>query len=333
LDTYSDYRQLGAPSAARRVVAMGFFDGLHAGHRSLVETAIKQARDETGPDTAWGAAGALTFWPHPLKLLHPHDAPPLLMTLEEKRLGMAGLGLDFLVVQPFTDGFSRLSPAAFLEEVLVNGMKADVVVVGFNFRFGRDGYGTSSWLSDHAGRMGIKVIVIDPVTIDGEVVSSSAVRDHVREGRVERAAVLMGRSYAMKGKVRRGEGRGRALGYPTANVTHCPDVVVPAHGVYAVVCAFRHGEKPRRMWGVANVGCRPTFNPQAEGSRSSAVLEVHLPGFAGELYGTEVEVEFKRFLRPERAFPDAQALMRQIAFDVARAAEAFREFYIPWESV
>ncbi len=322
------------PSGGRgRVVAVGFFDGVHLGHQRLLQLAVEAARVGGGEGGGRGPdrmpAGALTFWPHPMNVLRPAEAPPLLMTLEEKERAIAHQGLDFLLVQPFTPDFARLSPRAFLEDVLVDAMAAETIVVGFNFSFGAGGSGNANWLAGEARRRGLRAVVVPPVAIDDEVVSSSTIRDHIREGRVERAAALLGYPFHVRGTVRHGDGRGHTIGFPTANVTFPEGIVAPAAGVYAVDCVFAPADGagsspgPVVIAGVANVGRRPTF--YEDPARAPHLLEVHLLNFSGDVYGSEMEVSFRRFLRPERAFPSVEALVQQIKSDVAVATEWFSQ--------
>ena len=309
MDIYYDFRKVPRATGPGRVVALGFFDGVHLGHQSLLGLAAGKE--------ACSGGGALTFWPHPLNLLRPGEAPPLLMSLESKERAMAGLGLQFLAVQPFTRDFAELSPERFFREVLLDGLGAQTIVVGFNFSFGAGGAGTAAWLVEEAQRSGVQVLVMPPVTIEGELVSSSAIREHIRAGRVEQAATLLGRRFAVRGVVQRGDGRGHTIGFPTANVVYPAGIVVPAAGVYVVEATVRG----RLLRGVANIGRRPTFYGRTAQAPTS--LEVYLFDFSGDLYGVEMEVHFGHFLRPERAFPSVEELVGQIRNDTAAAAKWF----------
>ena len=336
MNVYHDCGEMGSSRRGGRVVAVGFFDGVHLGHQRLLQLAAEAARAGDGVlrrDPL--PAGALTFWPHPMSLLRPAEAPPLLMTLEEKKRAISHQGLDFLVIQPFTPDFARLSPRSFLEDVLVNAMAAETIVVGFNFSFGTGGSGNANWLAGEARRHGRRAVVVPPVAIDDEVVSSSNIREHIRAGRVERAAALLGRPFSVRGVVQRGDGRGQTIGFPTANVTFPESIVAPAAGVYAVDCTLvppgrgavaapdGAGSRTVVASGVANVGRRPTF--YEDPARAPHLLEVHLLNFSGDVYGWDMEVGFRRFLRPERAFPSVEALVRQIKSDVVAAAEWFSQ--------
>lgn len=322
MDVYHDYKKVHRAGGRGRVVAVGFFDGVHLGHRRLLQLVVGQGEDRRA------MGGALTFWPHPLNLLRPQEAPPLLMTLEDKKRVVAALDLDFLVVQPFTEDFARLSPRAFLQDVLVEALGAETVVVGFNFSFGAGGAGNATWLAEEAARLGVRVQVVPPVDVGGELVSSSVIREHVREGRMERATALLGRPFSVRGVVQRGDGRGNTIGFPTANVTYPAGIVTPAAGVYAVECTVSPAKaagdgRPITTMGVANLGRRPTF--YSDQAPAPHLLEVHLLDFSGDVYGSEVEVRFRRFLRPEKAFPSVDALVRQIRTDVAAAANWFSQ--------
>lgn len=287
----------GQPAA----VAIGNFDGVHLGHRKLIETAVAEARG------LGGLAVVLTFNPHPLQLLAPDRFPGLLLDGEEKARQIARWGADLLVRCPFTPELAALEPRAFALEVLRERMRPQVVVVGFNFSFGRGGRGNPEMLEELGAEAGFRVLVLPPVAVDGETVSSSAIREALERGDVPRAARLLGYWPLLNGRVVSGEGRGRLLGFPTANLAVAPGVVLPAGGVYAA-----RTEVDGRPYAVAlNLGRRPTF-----GDGLPPTVEAFLLDFQGDLYGRWLRLEVRQRLRPERRFPDARALAEQLARDV-----------------
>jgi riboflavin kinase/FMN adenylyltransferase len=288
------------------VLTIGFFDGVHRGHQQLAHRTRELARQ------AGARAGLITFWPHPLAVLHPEQPLPLLMTLEEKMEQLAALGdLDLAVVMPFTPELARLSPEEYLALL---GSRFDLrgLVEGSDFRFGHERVGDVTWLrrAGEAGGFAVESLAVDA---GGERISSTRIRGLVDEGAVEEAAALLGRSYAVAGAVVEGDRRGRQLGFPTANLQLDPIKLVPANGVYAVRVALP-GEARAQRPGVANVGVRPTFQ-----TGSARLVEVHLLGADLALYGQRLVVEFVARLRDERRFPGPEALKAQIAADAERA--------------
>jgi riboflavin kinase/FMN adenylyltransferase len=291
---------LGWPPSA---VAVGNFDGVHRGHQALVTAAVARARATGGPSLV------LTFDPHPAHVLRPGGAPAALTTLEQKEELLAGLGVDRLAVLPFDGALAGLSPEAFARTVLRETLGARDVVVGESFRFGHRRAGDARTLASLGAELGFGVHAVPPVLEGGSPVSSSRVRDELARGRVGAAAALLGRPHFVDGRVVRGDGRGRAIGVPTANLA--PDnEMLPAPGVYAGYCRLGGGES----WpAVVNLGRRPTFGG------GDLALEAHLIGFAGDLYGARVRLSFVAHLRDEERFPGPEALVARIREDVARA--------------
>jgi riboflavin kinase/FMN adenylyltransferase len=284
-------------------VAIGNFDGLHRGHQALLARAKVLA--------PVGRAGAVTFRPHPVKLLAPHLAPPLLMPYDEKIAGMRALGLDFVVEIPFTRLFAALSPQEFIDEVLIDGLGVHHVVVGEDFSFGRGGAGKVDLLRTTLAAHGVTLHVVDAVKEAGLVCSSTRVRQFVLEGRVDGATLLLGHPFQLEGTVVPGDGRGRTIGFPTANIeTACE--TVPKVGVYATWAVVDGVRLPA----VTNIGLRPTF--AGEGVR----IETHLLDEKRELYGKTLRIAFVARLRDEQRFSSASALTTQIALDVNAARQA-----------
>ncbi len=303
--------QRNESSTRPSVVAPGNYDGVHLGHRAL----IAAARDR--------AAGgglrtlALTFDPHPAQVVANGRVPPLLTTVERRSHLLRRVGADEVVVQPFGPEFAALSPERFLQTSMIEKLRAEAVVVGADFRFGKDRAGDIGTLRELGGRYGFEVIVVDPVRVEGRQVSSSEVRRAVTEGEMERAAHYLNRFHDLAGKVVEGCGRGKGLGAPTANLL-CEPVLHPPDGVYAVAARRIEPDTVELLRGVANLGVRPTFG-------SGRSLEVHLFDFAGDLYGSRLRVAFVARLREERTFTSAAELRAQIGIDIESAHRALRE--------
>ena len=287
----------------RVVLTLGNFDGVHVGHQAILRRAVEQAR-------ARGArAVALTFEPHPIAVLAPDRAPPIVQPLHDRLAMLRALGLDVCVVQRFTRAFAGLTPEEFVDDFVRRHLELVHVVVGYNVRFGRNRAGTVDTLRALGARLGFGVDVVGPVEADGQHVSSSLVREVVQSGDVRQARRLLGRPYALRGRVVVGDRRGRTLGFPTANLHPRPRLLLPPDGVYAVSAAI----DGRHVPGVLNIGIRPTFG----GARRT--VEVHLLDFSGDLYRRWLVVEFVERLRGECAFSGPEALKAAIAADVARA--------------
>lgn len=283
-------------------VALGVFDGIHLGHRAILGRAVAQARAQGLQATA------CTFDPHPVEVLQPGRAPAPLTTLAERLALIAETGIDATVLVAFTPAVAAIEPETFVADVLVRALRARDVVVGFNHRFGRGARGDPALLEALGRRHGFRTHVVPPLMLDGVPVSSTGIRNALARGDLEQAARWLGRPWTVQGTVVAGAGRGRALGFPTANVqTERP--VVLAAGVYACLA-----EVEGRTWqAVANIGVRPTFG------EADLAVEAHLLDFSGDLYGRALRLTFLRRLRDERKFPSAEALRAQIALDVAAA--------------
>ncbi len=301
----------GIPSDGRgTVVTVGTFDGVHLGHRAVLEE-IRRRAEATGR-----RAVLLTFHPHPLRIVRPEATPPLLTTPVEKKEILAETGLDYAVFLAFSPALSRYSPRRFVKEILVGRLRLDELVVGHDHGFGRGRSGDAALLREIGRDLGFAVDIVEPVRIDGEAVSSSSIRTAVSDGRLEAARLALGRPYSARGIVVRGDQRGRELGFPTANLSiDGTEKLLPPSGIYAVRGVLRRGT----FVGALHLGPRPTF----QGSPPS--IELHLLDFAGEMYGEEVRVDFIRFLRPVQAFATAQSLVGQMELDVEQARQALSE--------
>jgi riboflavin kinase / FMN adenylyltransferase len=290
------------PEARPSVVALGTFDGVHLGHRSILGTALARAR-AVGLD-----AVACTFDRHPMEILQPERAPLPITTVEE-RLGLiAETGVDATVVIAFTRELAAVEPEQFVKDVLLDLLHGREIVVGYNHRFGRGARGDARLLADLAGRFGFRSHVVPPTTVDGVAVSSSEIRSALQRGDVDSVARALGRPYAITGLVTSGAGRGRKLGFPTANIAPDRPLLVP-RGVYRGVVTLDSGPHPA----VVNVGVRPTFG------ETTLAVEAHLLDFTGDLYGLRVALEFRERLRDEMRFASIEDLKAQVARDIAAA--------------
>jgi riboflavin kinase / FMN adenylyltransferase len=304
--------ELAKASGALRgcAVAIGNFDGVHLGHQRLLALARDRARARRAP------AAVFTFDPHPVRVLRPQLAPPLVTPLHRKLELLAAEALDAVVVQPFDLGYAATPAEEFVGRDLADRLGCADVVVGYDFTAGHE-RARVDVLRRLLSRRGILLHVVEPVTADGLVVSSTKVREFLLEGNVEAAALLLTRPYDLDGVVARGAGRGRGFGFPTANVA--TSALLPANGVY-VVRAWVGGAAPGAgavHGGVCNVGVKPTVETAA-----GAIPEAHLFDFDGrDLYDAPIRLAFLARLRDERRFPSVDALRAQIAADVARARE------------
>jgi riboflavin kinase/FMN adenylyltransferase len=270
-------------------VAVGVFDGVHLGHREVIR----------------GADTVLTFDPHPLTVLQPAAAPKLLTPMPVKAELVEDLGAEELAVIPFDREFSERSAQEFVDDVIVARLGATHVSVGRNFRFGHKAAGDAELLASDPR---FETRVVELVEVEGETVSSSHIRGLVSAGEVSHAIAFLGRRFQIRGEVVRGDGRGRALGYPTANLVPDERLVRPDQGVYACF-ANRH---PAAI----NIGVRPQFE-----TGRGVLIEAYLIDFDGDLYGTELRIDFLERLRGERLFPSVEELVAQIGRDVERARE------------
>ncbi len=297
----------GRPPFRSPVVALGNFDGCHRGHREIVCRAIESARKRGGE------AVVFTFAPHPVAVLHPERAPPMILSVAERLRQLAALGVDGVFLQRFTRSFASIEPEDFVGRVLVEALGAESVVVGYDANFGRDRRGTPELLVELGRSLGLAVDVVPPVRDGDQIVSSSAIRHAIQAGDMRLAAALLGRPHGVRGRVFRGDRRGASIGFPTANLLPRGGLL-PPDGVYAVSVGLA-GEAEERA-GVANLGCNPTFG----GLRRR--LEVHLFDFEGDLYGRTLRVAFRERLRGEIRFATVDALVEQIRADARRARHA-----------
>jgi riboflavin kinase/FMN adenylyltransferase len=295
------------PDLRPSVAALGAFDGIHLAHAKILDTAVERARALRLP------AVACTFDPHPIAVLRPERAPAPIATLEENLARIAERGLDATLVIPFTVDFSRIEAEAFVTQVLAKTLGIREIVVGFNHTFGRGARGTAALLRELGARDGFVTHVLPPLQVNGLTVSSSTIREALREGDVELARDLLGRPYSVTGLVQRGAGRGRTLGFPTANLRPDRPLVLSA-GVYAARARW----EARQADAVVNIGYRPTFG------ESQYWIEAYLFDFTGDLYDRTLTLEFLARIRAEMKFAGVEALKAQVHADMDEARRLLR---------
>ena len=293
------------------VLALGNFDGFHRGHLKIIERVCRGAAEHGGTPMA------MTFDPHPPRVVRPDKAPPLLMTTEQRLDALYAAGIKCVAVVRFTRDLSRWDPDTFVRTVLVDWLRVSEVWVGANFLFGHERSGNFSLLRTLGLRHGFRADKIDPVRYKDFVVSSTRIRRLVSEARVDEAGALLGHPYCIEGTVVEGRKRGRELGVPTANLATDNELVLP-YGVYATTMTVGGTVHA----GVTNVGIRPTFG------ESTPTIETHLLGYEGDLYGRRVRLGFVQRLRDERHFEDVDALREQIDADRRAAERLFGRFRV-----
>lgn len=284
-------------------LALGVFDGLHVGHQAVIASVTKAAALQGG------AAGILTFDPHPIRVLAPEVAPRrILASLEHKRKLLQDLGVDFMLVVEFTHDFAECEAGDFLESLHESAQDLKTLAMGEDWRFGKNREGDVALLRAFGKQHNIDVIAAGAVMSQGERVSSTRIRQAIRDGNMKAANLMLGRDYSVLGTVVEGQKLGRTLGFPTANLK-AHNEQLPADGVWCLELTLESGEL---MKGVGNLGVRPSV----EGGDSKRMLEVHLLDFCGDLYGQDMEVRFLAFVRPEKKFDSLEDLQAQIRADV-----------------
>ncbi|MEX0599555.1 MAG: bifunctional riboflavin kinase/FAD synthetase [Rhodothermales bacterium] len=297
------------------VVTVGTFDGVHVGHQAILKYLAARA------DARGGSSVVLSFDPHPREVVH-NTPVPLLTTIDERADAVERIGIDRFVTLPFTEAFSKLDAVAFVEDVLIERIGLREIVIGYDHAFGRDRQGNAELLKELGTRYGFTVDVIPPQVVEEHVVSSTEIRALLSEkGNVTLAAEMLGRPYGLHGTVVRGDGRGRKIGFPTANIAiNHPRKVVPATGVYAVrVQRMTGGKAGRQLNGMMNIGYRPTFGG------GEHTVEVHLLDFDEDVYGEDLRIEFVRHLREERRFESKDELVEQLSRDRSRCIHLLGE--------
>jgi riboflavin kinase/FMN adenylyltransferase len=287
------------------VLTIGNFDGVHLGHQKIILEVLKRAEEIKGTSMA------VTFEPHPMKVLAPEREIRILTTLEEKAKLIEEIGINVLLCINFNKEFANLLPDDFIEDVLVKKINAKEIIVGTNYAFGKNKKGTVELLRKRGKKYGFRVKAVRNVRIDGNIVSSSSIRSLLLKGAVYETSTFLGRAYSIEGSVIKGKGRGKSLlNIPTANIT-TPLEIAPKEGVYAVRVGFNNCIYE----GVANIGKNPTF------ANTEVSYEVHLFNFSGNLLGQDIRIYFIDRLRGERLFPDFLSLKKHIRNDIERARE------------
>ena len=294
------------PRWTHPVLALGNFDGLHRGHAKILER-VKRGAAEHG-----GIPMAMTFDPHPPRVVRPDKAPPLLMTTEQRLEALERAGVGCVAVVRFTHEVSEWDPETFVRLALVEWLRVSEVWVGANFLFGHERSGTFTVLRKLGQRYGFRADKIDPVRYKDFVVSSTRIRRLISEGRVDEAGALLGHGYFLDGHVIEGRRRGREVGFPTANMTTANELI-PPHGVYATTLTIDGVVHA----GLTNIGVRPTFGD------TEPTIETHVLHYSGDLYGRTVRLSFVQRLRDERRFDDVDGLRAQIEADQRRAERLF----------
>lgn len=290
------------------VVVLGNFDGVHKGHQKLFEVAKYEACQK-GLETV-----VFSFYPHPTWVIG-NKKKSLLMSRQDKEQIIEHLGIDVLVEYPFTEEFAGISPEEFFTKILIEKLRAKVLVVGSNYYFGKGKAGNPEFLKKLGKQYGVEVKVVEAVMIERQMISSSKVRDLILEGKIEEANKMLGHPYTVAGKVVKGKMLGRTIGFPTINLLADPDRVYPPNGVYATKIKVYS----KTYWGMTNVG----FNPTVCGERK--MIETHLLDFNETIYGENVEIYFYHFIRPEIKFESLEVLKRQITSDKEQIQHFFDE--------
>ena len=304
MDVY--YSRQGLKEKYGRVyVGLGNFDGIHVGHQKLIKDLVATAKHREG------TPAVMTFYPHPLAVLQPQDAPLMLLEQSDKQNFMENLGVEVLLVIPFNPNFACLSPEVFIKDILYGELGVRGVFVGYNYTFGCRGLGTPALLESNGAAYGYEVHVVPPVCVEDQVVNSTLIRNLLEAGEVSNAAKFLGYLPFVQGEVVYGERRGTTIGFPTANLVINANLVVPANGVYEVKVQI-DGDS---YLAVANIGTKPTFHG-FDGVRS---IEVHLLDYSGDLYGQTIKVSFIRRLRGEKRFNSVAELVAQISADIDEA--------------
>jgi riboflavin kinase / FMN adenylyltransferase len=293
-------------------VTIGSFDGVHLGHQALIRRLVEGAHSAHLP------AAAVTFYPHPAAVLRGLKGPFYLMAPEERAAFLGSLGLDVVVTLTFNREMASWSASEFMQR-LANALALRRLLVGYDFALGHNREGNLPTLARLGEEMGYTLEEISPITLEGEIVSSSRIRELLGQGLVQDAARLLGRRYAVEGRIVPGDGRGRTIGIPTANFELSPTRLLPKQGVYATLVEHQG----RLFPSVSNIGLRPTF----ENGPVLPRLETHLLDYSGDLYWQTLSLQFAAFLRPEQRFSSIEALVGQINQDIATAREVLN--YVP----
>lgn len=302
------------------VLTIGKFDGIHRGHRHILEVVAARARDPS-----WQSA-VIILWPPPPEVLRPGAQIPRLSTLVEREAALAASGIDVLILWPFTLELSRLSPREFML-LLRRHLDLRVLVIGNDFALGHKRSGTAEVLQELGRELGFEVVIAPPYVHEGQAVSSSRIREHLSAGHVTQAARLLGRWPTLTGTVVRGAGRGKDLGFPTANLHLDEPLAVPGHGIYATFATFGAEDDPAVHQAVTSIGVRPTFEDADEQTIETFILD-----FDADLYDQTLRLHFVEKLRDELKFDSVEDLIAQMERDVTDARAALASHELPAES-
>ncbi|MGL4798520.1 MAG: bifunctional riboflavin kinase/FAD synthetase [Cellulosilyticaceae bacterium] len=290
------------------IIALGNFDGVHRGHQKLLEMTLQIAQEKKM------LAVALSFFPHPTMVLGT-SPKPLVMSRKDRKNKMKAMGMDVFIEYPFTKDFASISPKIFFETILWEQLKADTIVVGSNYYFGKDKEGDIQFLKEMGALHNVTICVVDTVQDKGKVISSTEIRKAIRKGDMEQATEWLGHPYSVVGSVIHGKKLGRTIGFPTINLIADPDRVHPPNGVYATIVKVYN----QLFMGITNIGYNPTVGGKVK------MIETHLFDFEGDLYGEEVEVMFYEAIRPEKKFASIDELSAQITKDKEKARFFLRD--------
>jgi riboflavin kinase/FMN adenylyltransferase len=285
-------------------VSVGVFDGIHRGHSEIIKELIQYKRMGRAQSVV-----LMTFNPHPLIVTHSRMAPPILSTLEERLELLRAFPLDVIFVIEFDTDIANMAYRAFIDKYLLKGAGMKHLVIGYDFHFGKNREGSPEKITEECKKRNLDLKIVEPVKLDGIIISSTQIRNQLIEGDMEKAVRLLGHPYLMHGKVVHGHGKGDSIGFPTANISVSnPYKLWPAQGVYAVKAKIRD----RIYLGMMNVGTSPTMKDLREGTRE---MEIHVFDFADDIYGEDVFVYCQQFMREEHPFPSVEALVAQLEKD------------------
>lgn len=297
----------------KTVVIIGFFDGVHVGHRKIISLCVKRAREIGGTSLVF------TFDRPPLNIIKRGLYKKLITSLQDKLKLIEDMGVDYIIVAKFEEDFSKLSPEKFCQEILLEKLSPREIFVGEGFRFGKDAKGDNNFLKNFLQSYGVRVNTIPLYKVNGIPVSSTVIREYFLKGDIEKVKELLGRFPQLSGTVVRASGRGKKLGFPTANIDVCDRFVIPKDGVYAGVVGIS-GQK-EKLPSLINVGDNPTFK------ESKKWVEVYILNFDQDIYGKEINIYFLRKLRDEMVFEDENKLAEQIKIDLENAKKYFESKY------
>ena len=306
MNAFYKFEEIGKPFK-NPVLTIGNFDGVHKGHLALFDKVKTIAKKIDGQSVV------MTFEPHPIKVMKPGNGPPLITPTKQKLKLIEEAGIDVIICIPFTREFASISAQDFVTDILVNRVGIKEIVVGYDYSFGSRRQGDINLLRDMGNELGFKVHMVEPIHLDGTLVSSTSIRDFVREGLISDARRLLGRDYQISGSVAKGAGRGsKLIGFPTANLIPV-DELIPKKGVYAVQAVVDN----KHYYGLCNIGHNPTFGNNA------LSIETHILDFSEDILGKELTIIFMYPLRGEKTFSGAKELAEQIKKDVFRTRKLF----------